>query len=151
MARLAKDNICESFYTEYMKLTETKRNTFSILCNKLLNENFIYGQKIEDKSDYYQILEYKELISNYFELMDYSLVYDDNYKIFFIETMFNRNRKNLSKLDTVIIIILRLLYYRGSLSVNQSSNIVIKLRDLIDEINTTGIYKQQHPACVCTD
>lgn len=141
MGRIQRDKACKDFYESYKDYTDTRKNTFSRICNKLLNDNFIYGQKEDDKQDYYSVLEYKTMIENYFSLMDYDLIHDDNYKIFFIKTTEDRNRIKLKKLDTVILLICRLLYYKGSLNVTSNSNILITLNDLNNEINKTGIFK----------
>ena len=73
--------------------------------------------------------------------MDYDLVHDDNYKIFFIKTNADRNRLKLKKLDTVILLILRYLYYKVSLNITSSSNITTTISDLNNELNKTGIFK----------
>lgn len=141
MGKILRDNACKEFYEEYLKCTDTKKNIFSRLCNKLMNDNFIYGQKAEDRQDYYSILEYKSMLENYLSLIDYDLVHDDNYKIFFIKTNADRNRLKLKKLDTVILLILRYLYYKGSLNITSSSNITTTISDLNNELNKTGIFK----------
>lgn len=141
MGKILRDNACKEFYEEYLKCTDTKKNTFSRLCNKLMNDNYIYGQKAEDRQDYYSILEYKSMLENYFSLIDYDLLHDDNYKIFFIKTNADRNRLKLKKLDTVILLILRYLYYKGSLNITSSSNITTTISDLNNELNKTGIFK----------
>lgn len=50
-----------------------------------------------------------------------------------------------SKLETVIVLVLRLLYHKGSLNVNSSSDISTTLGNIITEINQTGIFKTQVP------
>ena len=49
----------------------------------------------------------------------------------------------LKKLETVIVLVLRLLYHKGSLNVNSSSDIQTTLGKMIIEINQTGIFKTQ--------
>lgn len=143
MAVVQKNKACEDYFREYITLTDTKKNTFSRLCNKLLNDNFIYASKIEDYNDYYSVLGMRELIENFFSMMDYDLVHIDTYKIFYIQTIADRNRLKLKKLETVIVLVLRLLYHKGSLDVNSSSDISTTLGKMITEINQTSIFKNQ--------
>lgn len=143
MAVVQKNKACEEYSEEYLLLTDTKKNTFSRLCNKLLNDNFIYASKQEDYNDYYSVLGMRDLIENFFSMIDYDLVHVDTYKLFYIQTNADRNRLKLKKLETVIVLVLRLLYHKGSLDVNSSSDISTTLGKVITEINQTSIFKNQ--------
>ena len=143
MATIQRNLACEEYAKAYIELTDTRKNTFSRLCNKLLNDNFIYAYRQEDRNDYYEILSMKKLIENYFSMMDFDLVHVDSYKLFYIQTNADRNRIRLKKLDTVIVLVFRLLYHKGSLDINSSSDISTTLGKMITEINQTGIFKSQ--------
>ena len=143
MATIQRNLACEEYAKGYIELTDTRKNTFSRLCNKLLNDNFIYAYRQEDRNDYYEILSMKKLIENYFSMMDFDLVHVDSYKLFYIQTNADRNRIRLKKLDTVIVLVFRLLYHKGSLDINSSSDISITFGKMITEINQTGIFKSQ--------
>ena len=143
MATIQRNLACEEYAKGYIELTDTRKNTFSRLCNKLLNDNFIYAYKQDDRNDYYEILSMKSLIENYFSMIDFDLIHVDTYKLFYIQTNADRNRMKLKKLETVIVLVLRLLYHKGSLNVNSSSDIQTTLGKMIIEINQTGIFKTQ--------
>lgn len=143
MAVVQKNKACEDYSKEYLLLTDTKKNTFARLCNKLLNDNFIYASRQDDYNDYYSVLGMRNLIENFFSMIDYDLVHIDTYKIFYIQTNADRNRLKLKKLETVIVLVLRLLYHKGSLDVNSSSDISTTLGKMITEINQTSIFKNQ--------
>lgn len=143
MATIQRNLACEEYAKGYIELTDTRKNTFSRLCNKLLNDNFIYAYKQDDRNDYYEILSMKSLIENYFSMMDFDLIHIDTYKLFYIQTNADRNRMKLKKLETVIVLVLRLLYHKGSLNVNSSSDIQTTIGKMIIEINQTGIFKTQ--------
>ena len=105
MATMQRNLACEEYAKGYIELTDTRKNTFSRLCNKLLNDNFIYAYRQEDRNDYYEILSMKKLIENYFSMMDFDLVHVDSYKLFYIQTNADRNRIRLKKLDTIIVLV----------------------------------------------
>ncbi len=143
MANIDKITASEKFYNGYKELSDLKKKTFSALCNKLLKDNFIYGGIDSDRNDYYTILNYRELIENYFTMIDYNLLHDDNNKVFFIETTEDRNRIRLRKIDTVLLLVLRLLYYNGQRQVtlaSNSANVFIKTSELVENINNTNIF-----------
>ena len=92
MSFTSKNTTAKSFNDQYSELRETDKYVFSSLCNKLLNENFIYGQLQADKTDYYAILKFRGLIENYFDLIDYQLSHHDTRKIFFLQSTADLNR-----------------------------------------------------------
>ena len=146
MSNLDKLDASEKFYNEYKLLTETKKNTFSHLVNKLLKDNFIYAQLDTDKSDYYSLINYREIIESYLSIIDYNLLHDDNNKVFFIETKEDRNRIRLKKIDTVVLLVLRLMYYKGQRSINSlsnASNVNIISSELVENINNTNIFSNE--------
>lgn len=144
MSLLSKNTTAQNFYEQYRELTETDKNTFSKLCNKLLDENFIYGQLSFDKNDYYAIIKLRGVIENYFDLIDYSLTHDDTRKIFFIESTADRNRIKLKKMETVLLVLLRRAYYvKSKETVDANVNISITIDELYDGLTQTGIYKEK--------
>lgn len=151
MAAVNKNKACEEYCKLYCNLTDTKKNTFSRLCNKLLNDNFIYGSKAEDRNDYYDILSMKSVFEYYFYMIDFDLVHIDTYKLFYIQTLSDRNRIRLKKLETVFVLVFRLLYHKGTLDINSSNDITTTLGKLITEINQTGIFKNQISMTEYTD
>lgn len=143
MANMQRNLACEEYARGYIELSDTKKNTFSRLCNKLLNDNFVYANRLEDRNDYYEILGMKKLLENFFSMMDFDLIHVDTYKLFYIQTNADRNRIRLKKLETVIILVFRLLYHKGCLDITSSSDISTTVGNLVLEINQTGIFKSQ--------
>ncbi len=146
MAILDKTGALEKFEELYRGFTDTKREQFSRLVNKLLKDNFIYVSIDSDKQDYYQILNYRNAIEAYLSIIDYNLIHDDNNKVFYIETLIDRNKIKLKKIDTVVLLVLRLMYYKGQHEVTLDShgaNVTIKVIDLIDTINNTTIFSDE--------
>ena len=107
MDSISKTTAVEKFSEIYLTLTDVKRANFAKLCERLLDENFIYGQIDSDKNDYYNILSMKDLIEYYFLIINFQLNHDDTRKILFLESIEERNRIKFRKLETVIIVLLR--------------------------------------------
>ncbi len=144
MSFTSKNTTAKSFNDQYSELTETDKYAFSRLCNNLLNENFIYGQLQADKTDYYAILKFRDLIENYFDLIDYQLSHDDTRKIFFLESTADRNRIKLKKIESVLLVLLRRAYYvKSKETVDSNVNISITIDELIDSLVQTNIYKDK--------
>jgi hypothetical protein len=57
---ISRDTISGDFNDLYKQMGERDKDEFSRVCNKLLNNNFIYGQIKEDKNDYLTIIRFKD-------------------------------------------------------------------------------------------
>lgn len=142
MGKMTRSTALNNFYNQYNALNDTKKDKFARLCDKLLDDNFIYGQLSNDKDDYYSILENREVIEAYFSLIDFQLNHDDINKIFFLKSSADRNRVRLKKMETVLLILLRRFYYiKNKESVDSNTNISIAFDELIDSINQSGTFK----------
>lgn len=142
MAVASKKNALHDLVNVFDTYTENNQDEFSRLCSRLMNENFIYMQIDSDKNDYYKISGMRSAISNYFSLMDYSLYHDDQFKIFYLVTDTGRNTVKFKKLDTIILLILRLFYYQKSKD-SGNINIAVTVDELNLYIQKTGIYEQE--------
>jgi len=140
MSVLEKNKTAEEFFNEYRELNENKKALFTRCCNKLMDENFVYGQHSSDINDYYSILEMKDLIQNYFAVVDIEIRHDDERKIIYLESKESKTRVKFKKMESVLLIVLRLLYYRKSKELDSSTNIMVSLDDIVIEIQKTGIY-----------
>lgn len=142
MAVASKKNALSELNDIFSTFTETKQNDFSRLCSRLLNENFIYCQIENDKDDYYRISNMRDAISDYFSLIDYTLNKDDQFKIFYLVSDTGRNTVKFKKLDTIILLILRLFYYQKSKETG-NINIFASVGEIYSYLNKTGVYDQE--------
>jgi len=46
-----KQSVGLTFFNQFQKLTETEKEKFSRICNKILDKNFLIRQKESDKED----------------------------------------------------------------------------------------------------
>lgn len=144
MSVYSKNTLATNFNDMYQILNDSKKDLFTRLCNKLLGANFVYGQLIEDKNDYYSILEIREVIELYFAMIDFQLIHDDMRKIFYLESVTDRNRVRLKKMETVILVLLRRFYYTKSKeTIDANTNISITLDELLSALDDTGIYARE--------
>lgn len=137
------ETVCSDFYEQYKLLNESDKELFSRVCNKLLTNNFIYGQIKEDKDDYYAILRLKEEIKSYFCLINYTLGEDSGFKLFFLRSAEGAGRIRLKKMESILVLLFRKFYYVRSKETGSSVKILVTFDELIDEINRTKIYKER--------
>ena len=128
----------KEFMQEYEKLKEGERHEITRVINKLLQVNFITCQKASDKNDYLFILENKEVISALLALLDFSLEIKREAETLFIVNTSGYNRLRLKKNDTVVLLILRILFQRALETATISQDIEIELKQVHDELARIG-------------
>lgn len=131
------------FYNKYVKLSDAKKEEFSRIVNKLLSVNYLCAARERDKDDYYYIVANLELFSAYFELMDYSL---ENHKVDSVVNIYNNqnyNHYSFKKNESVVLLLLRKLYFQKMQEISLVEQVVVTVEELHDAINTTGIYEKR--------
>ena len=72
-------NNLEEFYDNYQKLSEKDQEKFANLANKLLNVNYLTGEKEEDTSNFYFISLNFVCFRSYFAIINMELlIYKEN-------------------------------------------------------------------------
>ncbi len=129
-----------NFIYEYGQFNTTDKNTFSRVCNKLLNETFLVKSKETDKNDYYFVIENFKLINDYLKYIEYECVKDESLGVIRLISIVDRNKVKFKKFDTVLILVLRLLYYKQSKTTSNIDKIYTTLEEVDFEMKSTQIF-----------
>ena len=136
-----KANNAEQFLQEYLMLKDSEKATFSKIVNKLLGESFLVKEKQEDRGAFFFVCENLALFVHYFSIIDYEVVYDKYNEVCYIKKQENKYREKLSKFDTVIILILRKLYYLKRKEAASGGRAVVQLEEIIEQVKSTKIFR----------
>ena len=136
-----KANNAEQFLQEYLMLKDSEKATFSKIVNKLLGESFLVKEKQEDRGAFFFVCENLALFVHYFSITDYEVVYDKYNEVCYIKKQENKYREKLSKFDTVIILILRKLYYLKRKEAASGGRAVVQLEEIIEQVKSTKIFR----------
>lgn len=98
------------FTTLYEKFNDKEKNMFSIVANKLLNNCFLSKDKKDNKDAYYFVLNYKRAFDEYFRIIDWEVVLIQDTGAVQLLSTTNKNLLRLKKTESVILILLRILY-----------------------------------------
>ncbi|MCD4826909.1 MAG: DUF4194 domain-containing protein [Acholeplasmataceae bacterium] len=122
----------------YFNLKEGEKNNVSRIVNKLLQVNFLTKRKPGDANDYRFILAYKEIFEAYFALSDFNLSIHRDDEVVFIanEQLFNHMR--LRKTETIMLLILRILFQRKKDFVTLDDDVEIFLHEIHSELTRIG-------------
>lgn len=138
-----KINEITEFNEQYKTYNDTKKDVLSKIINRLLNESYLIKVKKEDEEDFYKALELIDDMNKYLSIIDYEVNYDRNIGIIYIENMANKNRLHINKFETVILLLLRIRYYKESKKASLSNIVSVSFSDLKMDVKKTNIYKEE--------
>ena len=120
------------FIENYEKLNQQNKDQFSRVSNKLLSIGFLTKKKEDNKKDYYFIQSHKELFRDYFSYINWELEIDEGFGVVHLNNINDTNRKNFKLNESIILLILRLLFQEKLQELSLANNVTIQ----IDEIHT---------------
>lgn len=133
----------ELFLEKYKTFNDTKKNNFSKIVNRLLNESFLIREKDEDKDDYYKTIDAIDELNNYLSIMDYEVIYDKDINLIYIKSLDNKNRIHLTKFVTIVLLLLRVEYFKASKKASLTDLVSITFDELKQAVKKTNIYKDE--------
>ncbi len=133
-----KNQAFKLFQEEYPKLKEGDKTDFSRITNKLLQVNFITKKKPGDGNDYRFILAFKEIFEAFLVLIDFELIIKREDEVVFIKNSEVYNHLRLRKSESVLILVIRILYQRKMDFVTLDENVEIFLYEIHDELTRIG-------------
>ena len=133
-----KNQAIKKLNEEFIVLKEAEKTVFSRIVNKLLQVNFITRKKIADANDYRFVLAYKEIFDAYFSLADFELIIERHEEVLYIKNVSNFNHLRLRKAESVLLLILRMLYQAKMDVITLDENVEIYLYEVHDELAKVG-------------
>lgn len=116
-------------------LENVPKDRFKATANKLLNECFILKKSKDTASDYNFILNYRDYFVSMFDVLGYELVIQEDQGVIGLNNPAGTGRIHLKKIESVIILILRLLYIEERKKLSQTSDVIVAVDQLIDKYN----------------
>lgn len=116
---------------EIFKESTTQKEKFRISANKLLNNCFIVKKKEDTRNDYIFIVQNKEHFIEYFDLLGYKIEINETQGVVALTSINGTGRLKLKKIESIILLILRLLYIEKRKELSLNDEVVI----LVDEIH----------------
>jgi hypothetical protein len=122
----------------YLSLKESEKSNVSRIFNKLLQVNFITKKKPGDANDYRFILAFKEVFEAYFALSDFILHIHREHEVIYIENEQLFNHMRLRKTESILILVIRILYQHKKDFVTLDENVEIYLHEIHSELTRIG-------------
>lgn len=111
-------------------MLQKDKDNFVRICNKLLSSCFLCKGNITSRSDYYFVLKYKSEIAEYLSVLGYRLEINEEYGVIQLTNPQNFNRLNLKLYESVILLILRVLFDEKKRELSATDEVIVNLGDI---------------------
>lgn len=118
---------------EIFEESAVQKERFRTTANKLLNQCFIVKKKEDTRKDYTFILQNKEQLIPFFELLGYELRINENQGVAALVNSYGLGRLQLTKYESIMLLIMRLLYVEKRKEIGTYSEEVTVLMEEIRE------------------
>lgn len=123
-------------------MLQKDRDEFRRVCNRLMSFCFILKQNQQTKSDYYFILRHKEIFERYLGILGYTLEINDQPGVVQLVNRENTNHVLLKLQDSIILLILRILYDEKKRELSLS-DVVVNVGDIQEKYLSLKIREKQ--------
>ena len=118
---------------EIIKESAVQKEKFRVAANKLLNHCFLLWKREDTKKEYVFVKQNLELFETYFDLLGYDIKVNEDHGVIGLTNRFGTGRVELGKYESILLLILRLLYMEKRKELATYSDEVIVLMEEIRE------------------
>ncbi len=116
--------------SSFETMTVTQKSQFKDTANKLLASTFLSRDKKDNKESYYFLMNFKDLFDEFFEILGYTINLDTQLGCVMLEGASASNTLKLKRDESIILLILRLLYHEHAKETSLNDNIVCSVADI---------------------
>lgn len=113
-------------------LGDVPKEKFRMTANKLLNECFLLKCCEETKKSYYYVLNHKELFAAFFDLLGYEINIIEEFGMISLSNSFGTGRLRLTRTESIILLLLRLIYIEKSRELSQINEVLVSVDDIYE-------------------
>ena len=114
-------------------MLQRDQEEFRRICNKLINICFLCKKNETTKSDYYFVLKYKEKFEILLGTLGYRIEINEEYGVVQLTNGQNVNRQNLKLYESIILLIMRILFDEKKRELSMSDEVIVTLGDIQDK------------------
>lgn len=126
----------------YETFNVTQQNQFRDTANKLLSNTFLCRDKRDNKESYYFLMSYKEVFDEFFKILGYEINLDTTLGIVMLEGASASNTLKLKRDESIILLILRLLYHEKAKDASLNDNIICSVADVHEKYDYLQIKRK---------
>ena len=116
-------------------LENIPKDKFRVTANKLLNDCFMIKKNKDTVSEYHFILNYRDCFISLFDVLGYELVIQEDQGVIGINNPAGTGRIHLKKIESMLLLILRLLYIEERKKISQTGDVIVIVDQVYDKYN----------------
>lgn len=114
---------------------QISKEKFKSAANKLLGECFLLKKHKDTASDYNYIWNNQDAFREYFDILGYELIIEEQNGVIGLNNPAGTGRIHLKKIESILILILRLLYIEKRKQLSQIDDVIIIADEIYDKYN----------------
>ncbi len=114
-------------------MIQKEKDEFRRICNRLISTCFLCKGNVTNRSDYYFVLKHREIFRKYLDILGYRLEINEEYGVIQLTSPYNYNHLNLKLFESIILLILRILYDEKKRELSASDEVIVNLGDIQDK------------------
>ena len=120
-------------------MLQKDKDEFVRICNRLLGSCFVCKRNETSRRDYYFITQHREKFSQYLSVLGYRLGINEEDGGGQLTNPQNYNRYNMKLFESIILLILRILYDEKKRELSVSDEVIINMGDIHEKFLTLKI------------
>ncbi|MBQ7372480.1 MAG: DUF4194 domain-containing protein [Blautia sp.] len=114
-------------------MLQKEKDEFRRICNRLISTCFLCRGNVTNRGDYYFVLRHRTDFRDYLDVLGYRLEINEEYGVIQLTSPQNYNHLNLRLFDSIILLILRILYDEKRRELSVSDEVIVNLGDIQDK------------------
>ena len=111
-------------------MLQKDKDEFARICNRLLSNCFVCKRNEATRGEYYFIMKYRDKFTQYLSILGYRLEINEEYGVVQLTNPQNYNRYNLKLFESIILLILRILYDEKKRELSMSDEVIVNMGDI---------------------
>ena len=115
-------------------MLQKDKDEFKRISNRLLSNCFVCKGNQASRSEYYFVLKYREKFRDFLEVLGYRLEINEEYGVIQLINPQNYNHLKLKLYESIILLILRILYDEKKRELSAANEVIVNLGDIQDKM-----------------
>lgn len=120
-------------------MLQRDKDEFIRICNRLLSNCLLCKRNDATRADYYFIAKYRKEFAEYLAVLGYRLEINEEYGVIHLTNPQNYNRYNMKLFESIILLILRILYDEKRRELSISDEVIINMGDIHEKFMSLKI------------
>lgn len=120
-------------------MLQREKDEFTRIGNRLLSQCFVCKKNETTRGDYYFIVKHKDKFTEYLSVLGYRLEINEEYGVIQLVNAQNYNRYNMKLFESIILLILRILYDEKKRELSVSDEVLVNMGDIHEKFMSLKI------------